>query len=313
MRRFFYILPVIFILVSAGGCSIRKMAVKEIAVMTEIGLVAFEQDEDLGFVIKSLPANIKLFEVLLENDPNNSNLLVLLSRMYASYGFAFYETQMEGLLLGVDNIDSAVDYFEHADIKYTKTALEKYYLKGAEYGLSALESRYKNCRNYLEKVSTVDEFFQTLTKSDVPALFWYGFNLGGYVNLNRDSVKALSKIHVVEKAMLRVVELDPDYFYAGGHLYLTSFYASRSPMMGGKPEAAKNHYDALKMKIGEGFLLADVFYARYYLYQKQERETFEKVLKDTLASPMTKKYALYNQVAVDRARIYLKAIDELFP
>ena len=313
MKRFYYILPVILTLFFSTGCSIRKMAVNEIAGMAHTGLAAFEQDEDLGFVISALPANIKLFEVLLKNDPNNQDLLTLLSRMYASYGFMFCETQIEGLLLGVDNIESPVDYFGHADIRYTKTALETYYLKGAEYGLSALETRHKNSRGLLENVSTLDDFFQLLTKEDVPALFWYGFNLGGYVNLNRDSVTALSRIHVVEKAMLRVVELDPDYFYAGGHLYLTSFYASRSPMMGGKPEAAKAHYDALKEKTGQGFLLADVFYARYYLYQMQERDQFEKVLKEALASPVQKKYALYNQVAIDRAKIYLKAIDDLFP
>ena len=65
--------------------------INEIAAISETGAAVFEQDDDLEMVEKAIPGNIKLFEALLENSPDNHRLLLLLSRLYASYAFAFFE------------------------------------------------------------------------------------------------------------------------------------------------------------------------------------------------------------------------------
>ncbi|MGA1873917.1 MAG: TRAP transporter TatT component family protein, partial [Thermoplasmatota archaeon] len=44
-----------------------------------------------------------------------------------------------------------------------------------------------------------------------------------------DTVKAMAQAHLAERAMRRVIELQPDYYHAGAHLFLLSYYASRPP------------------------------------------------------------------------------------
>ena len=148
---------------------------------------------------------------------------------------------------------------------------------------------------------------------DVPALFWYGFNIGAYVNQNIDSVKTISKAHLVEKAMHRVVDLDPTYFHGGAHLVLLIYYAARSPMMGGNLKLALSHYNQLKSLAGDGFLLSDLYYARYCLYQKQERKKYQDVLTGIIKYSGTDNSHLFlNKIATIRAQTYLDATDRLF-
>ena len=312
MTRGIRIICIIAVLMT-GACSIRKNAIGGISGIAETGIAAFEQDDNLDLVVKAMPANIKLFEVLLESDPKNEKLLILLSRLYGSYGFAAYETPLEALLLEVEMPSDSI-YRIHPDADRLKTGLEQIYRKGAEYALRSLSLRHAEAPASLNNITAADDFFKSLSEKDVQALFWYGFNLGSYVNLNRNSVKALSQMHLVEKAMHRVIELDPDYFHGGAHLVLLMYYASRPVMMGGNPEAAKRHYEALKETAGDDFLPADVFFARYYLHQMQQRQSFEETLTRVLQKPAGgKTTALMNRVARDRAEIYLRAIDDLFP
>ncbi|MFC1858915.1 TRAP transporter TatT component family protein [Thermodesulfobacteriota bacterium] len=313
MRRSGHLSIILLLVFSLWSCSTRKMVVNELSGIIETGMPAFEQEDDLEMLEKAFPANIKLLETFLQSDPDNYRMLVLLSRFYASYGFVFVEGELEKAILGVNDAPIADSSASATESDFLKEALNRYYLKGADYALKALETRYPDCRGQLRKIATQDQFFQKITPADVPGLFWYGFNLGLYVNLNRDSIKVLSKAHLAEKSMKRVIELRPDYYYGGAHLFLLSYYASRPPMMGGNLNLAQSHYDKVKELAGDDFLLADLFYARYYLYQKQERDAYQKVLSGIVQHQESRQlFRLYNKVAVLRAELYLSAIDQLF-
>jgi hypothetical protein len=288
------------------GCSIRHVVVREVTGLAETGLTAMEADDDLPMLEAAFPANIKMFEGLLASDPHNVRLLVLLSRLYGSYAFAFTETTLEARLLSPDAKPGASAAINER--------VSRYYLKGAQYAIRALEVDFPNCRKRLERVGDQDRFFARIQKSDLPALFWYGFNLGGFVNRNLDSVTAISKAHLAKSAMERVLTLDPGYFHGGAHLFLMVYYGSRSPMLGGSPQKAKAYYEALKTLAGTHFYLADVLWARYGLRQIQDRKGAEAIFRRVAASPdPPAAYRLLNAVAIARARIYLGAMDELFP
>lgn len=304
--------------VSLCSCSVRKMIINEVAGIVGNGISAFEQDDDLDMLEKAFPGNIKLIEAFLENSPDNYRLLVLLSRFYASYTFIFFEGKWEeatlkGYVPNKEKPDEKTSDQGNVRLAALKETVNRYYLKGADYAMRALEVNHGQSRDQLKKVASQNWFFEKLTKDDVPALFWYGFNTGAYVNLNRDSIKAISKAHLAEKAMKRVLELDPAYYHGGAHLFLLAYYASRSPMMGGNPEVALSHYKKLKDLTGDSFLLADLYYARFYLYQKQERKKFKEVMTGIVQYSKTRKtYLLYNKVAADRAKVYLEVMDQLF-
>jgi hypothetical protein len=313
MNRCF--LNIIFVLLSCSlsACSIRSMVVDEVAQTAEHGISAFEQDDDMVLMEKAFPANIKLMEMFLESRPQNYRMLTLLSQLYGSYGFCFFETRREASQLGITVLKDAAASCDLTEMDAAAPALDRYFLKGAAYALRALAVHHEKGEEKMKNVNTIDVFFASLTQKDVAALFWYGFNLAEYINLHRDSVTALSQAFLVQKAMLRVIELDPGYFHGISHLVLLAYYGSRPEMAGGDPEAAQQHYQKLKETAGNDFLLADLYYARHLLVQKQEREKFTAVLNDIISrEPSTKRYALFNQVAVCRARVYLEAADYFF-
>jgi hypothetical protein len=287
--------------------------VNSVADIVETGMTAFEQDDDLDMLEKAFPANIKLLEALLADNPDHYKTLVILSRFYASYAFAFFEGKLEAAALNRSMPDFEKSGTKKQNFSHLRKTVNRYYSKGADYALRALETRHPGCRKQLQQVKTCDNCFNSLTVEDVPALFWYGFNLGAYVNQNVDSVKTLSKAHLVEKAMHRVIDLDSAYFHGSAHLALLIYYGARSPMLGGNLKLALSHYNQFKSSAGDGFLLADLFYARYFLYQKQERQKYQEVLTGIIkSSKADPSHRFFNKVATIRAQTYLYATDRLF-
>ena len=290
------------------GCSTRPLVINEITDIIDTGVTAFEQDDDLQMLEEAFPANIKLLEAVLANDPDNERLLTLLARLYGSYTFVFFEDRIEAAVLNGAMPDGIRD-----DSEVLEQTAVKYYAKGIEYGLRALEVRHPGCREKISKVTTAGSFIESLDSADVPPLFWYAFNLSAYVNHNRESVRVIASAHLIEKSMKRVLALDPNYYFGSAHLVLLAYYASRSPMMGGNIDLAARHYHSLKELHGNRFLLADLFYARYYLYQKQDRRQFIQVLTHIIEhGEDDKQFRLFNKVAEVRARTYLNAVDQFF-
>ena len=308
LRRYVGLLLALFLLIGLNACASRQLVVRTVTDIINEGLTAYESDNDLNLLKSALPSHIKLLETLLANDPNNQKLLILLSRSYASYAFIFSEGQVEAARLQSDP-----DATHRALVKELSASTAGYYNKGIEYALRAMEIRHPDCRKQLGRIASTGPFIQSMGKDDLPALFWYGFNLSAVINLNRDSMSSLAKAHQVEKTMLRAIEMDDTYFNGGPHLVLFGYYASRSPITGGNPELALNHYRQLKLMHGDTFLLTDLFYARYYLYHQQDREGFISTLNRIINEPYAvEEFRLYNKVAKDRAKIYLTAADRLF-
>ncbi len=297
----------LYVLVTIGGCSAKHMAVDQIATMVDTGMAAFESDDDMQMLKSAFPGNIKLLEALLVNQPDNYKMHVLLARLYGSYAFAFPETEMEIAAYSAANDDTGNEPAVLRDVA------DRYYLKGARYALRALELKYPGIGQKLQNKDLGTESIAGIQFADIPALFWYGFNLGAHVNLNKNSVRALSKAHLAVKAMHRVLELNPAYYHGSAHLFFMVWYGSRSPMMGGSQAKAKSHYLQAKKISGERLLLADLYYARFCLYQEGDREAFEttlaQVIKQKDKAPDIK---MLNAVAAARAAAYMDAVDEFF-
>ncbi len=295
------------LLAALGGCSAKHMAVDQIATMVDTGMAAFEADDDMQMLKSAFPGNIKLLEAMLVNQPDNYNMHVLLARLYGSYAFAFPETEMEVAALAEDEGDA------REDPGVLGVTADRYYRKGAGYALKALELKYPGISGKLQDKDLSAKSIAGIQPPEVPALFWYGFNLGAHVNLNKNSVRALSQAHLAVKAMQRVIELDPAYYHGGAHLFLMIWYGSRSPMMGGSQEKAKLHYKEVNAISGERLSLADLYYARFCLYQAGDREAFLNTLGQVVArQDKVPELRMLNTVAAIRASAYMAAVDEFF-
>jgi tetratricopeptide (TPR) repeat protein len=289
-----------------GGCSAKHVAVDQLATMVDTGMAAFEADDDMQMLKSAFPGNIKLLEAMLVNQPDNYNMLVLLARLYGSYAFAFPETEMEVAIL-------AADEEAGEDPAVLRAAADRYYRKGAAYALAALALKYPDIRQALKDKDLAAKSIASIQTAEIPALFWYGFNLGAHVNLNKNSVRALARAHLAVKAMHRVIELDPAYYHGGAHLFLMAWYGSRSPLMGGSQAKAKQHYEEVRAISGETLSLADLYYARFCLYQAGDRDAFLKTLRQVVDHrDKIPALRMLNTVAAVRAEAYLQAVDEFF-
>jgi TRAP transporter T-component len=295
-------------LVGWTGCSPRHMVVDEFAAMVRTGMPAIEQEDDLYLLAQAMPSQIKLLETVLVNDPNNRELLVLLARLYGGYAFAILETELEARRLNqpaVVKVGLTDDQLEHSVARYFET--------GAGYALRALETRHPKARGLLNGLQTADSFISSLGAPDVPALFWYGFNLGGFVQHRLDSAAVMAKAHLVEKAMLRVVALDEAYYHAGAHLVLMVYYGSRPPVLGGSPQEARRHWQRHQQLVPGRMGLRDLYLARYVLVQEHAREAFVRCLtRVARGADQGTDARLLEKVAAERARIYLGAVDSFF-
>lgn len=290
------------------ACSPKPLMVNQIADMVDDGMTAFERDDDLELMERALPANIKLLEALLENSPDDTRLLTLLSRLYGSYAFGFVETRLEKALFITPSVDTSGQGPDSLRDK-----VNRYYGKGVDYALRALENSVPGATNAFQKVNTIAPYLEQLGDKEVASLYWYGFNLGAWVNRNLDSIRAVSRAHVARQVMQRVIEIDPAYHYGGAHLFLMIYFGSRPSMMGGSQITAREHYQLLKQIAGDDYLLSDLFYARFCLLQQQDREAFVAVMQRIVDHPPgNSDLALYNAIAGRRAAIYLSAMDAWF-
>ncbi|MCX6129370.1 MAG: TRAP transporter TatT component family protein [Proteobacteria bacterium] len=295
-------IPMTLLLLCLSNCSIRSMAVQQMAELVNAGVPAFEKDDDLTLIREAIPANIKLLEAMLESDPENQELLTILTQLYASYTFGFIEADFETPGLG--------------DKAMLKDRINRFYLRGIRYGERALLASSASCEQGLKVLTQLDPCLRAMGKADIASLFWYGFNLAAHLNRNLNSMAALAQAPKIEKVMERVLALDESYNFGSAHLFLMAFYGGRSPMMGGNFGKAEEHYQALRRLNGENFLLADVFRARYLLVQKQDQKGFEKTLQEVLTKnpelDKVPRLQLYNSLAKTRAKLYLRSVEDLF-
>lgn len=303
-------LPVCSLLVLALvlGCSPRRIMVDQLAGVVETGLPAYEQESDLVLLAEAFPAHIKLLETVLVSDPGNERLLVLLSRLCGGYAFSILETRWEA------SAHHQPDPFGRpAAPERLSRRMSRYFQKGVGYALAALERRHPGVRDRLNTPRGLGDLLAGVPARDLPALFWYAYNLGGYIQHNLDSVQALSDAHQVETIMKWVLKTDAGYDHGNAHLVLLVYYGARSPMMGGNPKLAEAHYQAHRRLAPGPDRLGQLFWARYGLVRQGDKAQFSKVLAGLGADPKTGESAgLLDGVARQRAAIYLNAVDDFF-
>ncbi len=132
--------------------------------------------------------------------------------------------------------------------------------------------------------------------------------------LSLDQPEALADVSKVEALMQRTLDLDETYHYAGPHLLLGIFYGSRTPLLGGNPDKARQHFEK-NMELTEGkYLLTPLLYARTVAVQTQDRALFDRLLtrvKETPAAGLPEQ-RLANEVAKRKAKHLAEKADELF-
>jgi len=257
--------------------------------LVEGGVESMHEEPDPVLAQQAIPANLKVMEGMLKSDPDNPGLLTRLAEGFCTYAFSFVEDEDP----------------ERASALY---------LRGKNHGLHGLAAA-GDVR--LPANSSLDEFSTaavTIQAEQLPTLFWLTHCWAGWLMLNLHEPEALAGISKVEQLILRSLELDETFYYAGPHLLAGAFYGSRTKLLGGDPAKAKFHFERNLQLNGNKFLLTYVLFARTYAVNAQDRDLYEKLLNDVLAAPpdILPGQRLANEVAKRKAEKMLEMTDELF-
>lgn len=284
-KIFFLILFLSISCVINNGCMKIAIRMSSPALFTNITQSLFEEC-DTKIAQSSIPANLKILEGLLKSDPENRDILRLLSMGFCGYSLLFVET---------------VDPPRASEL----------YMRAFEFGLRALGHRKKI--NDMDRI-VLDNLLKNLKNSDIESFLWTTVSWNSWVRLNLDKPVAVAQFGLAFSCIEKLLEMEPDYLYGTPYILMGAGLSARSPMLGGDYQKAKENFEKAMIFSNRSFFLAHYYYARYYCVGVQDREMFEKLLNEVISGDpgRLEDVCLINAVIQERAKELLESIDDFF-
>lgn len=305
----------VVVLVLAGlllaGCSINRLAVRAISgVLTGGGggTGAFGRDDDPELVGQALPFALKLYESLLDADPENTPLLLATGSACVSYAFAFVQAPAE--LLPEAEVEA-----QAAQI----TRARKLFLRGREYVFRALELKYPGVfRSWVDAEVTggtdVAAGLDFLDPKDIDYVYWAAASWMAAVSASQFDMGLIITVPKAVALIRKVLAWDESYGAGGVHDLMVSYYgAGIDPDPAWKTRAQEHFERALVLSGGNkaGMYLS---YALAVTVSNQDVEAFTRLARSALAvdleaAPGAK---LENVIAQRKARWLLANVEKYF-
>src|SRR5690606_31972666 len=213
------------------------------------------------------PGNLKLLELLWDQDQDNTRLQGGLVKGYAGYAFAVHETvYFEDLL--TDNEDSQA-----------KNEAIYFHTKALDLGISYLEKKGIKKEELLsnDEASLVKKL-NKLEEDDFVALAYLGQAWGSLINLQKDNVALVSQVPKVKLLFDRVCREKPDFENNMCDLFYAQYEASRPKMLGGNPEKGKALFlEAIKKSSYKQLINLNCL--QYVVLPGFDEEAYEKMAK----------------------------------
>jgi predicted anti-sigma-YlaC factor YlaD len=216
-------LPFLTVLFFSSACSIRKMAMNQVAnALTGSGTgTVFTGDNDPELVGDALPFAIKMYESLMAAMPHHPGLRLQTGSLYIMYANAFLQTPATML----------------PDVEYSKQEFaykraKNLYLRGRDIILDFLEYKNPGFRRDLQK-RNFHKAVQRMTRQDAPMLYWAGAGWLGAYAIDPFDMDVGVTMAGAAALMERVLELDPNYAVGAIHEFYILYYGSLPEYMGG--------------------------------------------------------------------------------
>lgn len=272
-----------------SACSMGQMVVRSSAAILDSGIAAMNRESDLQLAREAMPANLKLMEGMLIEDPGNVTLRLYAAEGFYGYSFGFIEDE-----------DSA--------------RAEQLYRRCYTHAGAALHSAGLALDPETASAEELSAAAARLDARAVPALFWTASCLGKWIDLNRDSITTVASLANAAALMQRALELDEAFYHAGPHLFFGVYYGARSPLLGGDYARSAEHFRRAAQLNADHLLMVDVLQARYLHQQQLDRDAFHARLMHVVDAPenLDPELALINGIAKAHARRLLERESELF-
>ena len=290
--------------VAVTGCSFNTWAVRKVAdaLSGPGGAAAFTADDDPQLVADALPFAIKVYESLIDADPENPALLLTTGSLVIMYANAFVQGPAEIL---PDN---------EFETRFAALARAKrLYARGYDYIMTGLELIAPGVREAaLARES--EPLLALIDEEEIDYLFWLA---AGWMAAYSAGPFDFQLIVGVPRAIAWLEQVDAwDGQYSDGQVHdiLLSYYAGAPAELGGSREVARAHFDA-SVAIADGLKAGPyVTLAETFAVQDQDVGRYTELLEIALAidPAADDRFTLVNVLAQRRARYLLDNIDSYF-
>ncbi len=287
-----------------SGCSINRLAVRVAAnALTGTGdSNVFMTDNDPELIADALPFALKLYDTLLQQDPENDALLLSTGSAYVSYANAFLQTPANQLPPG-----------EFEKKEHMLERAKNLYLRGRDMVLKGLEVRHPGFGENLEN-GDFEAIASQTDREDVPYLYWAAAAWMGAFSTDPFDLDLGLSIQSAASLMNRAFELNPTFDEGAIHEFYISYYASLPAGLGGDREKAREHFeDAVELADGKK-ASPYVSLATGISIPEQNVSEFRELMNKALAIDVElyPQYRLINTIKQREARWYLENIERFF-
>ncbi len=282
LKRLQVIAGVLFAGLLASGCS--SMLTSTLG--NNLSSAIANQD-DPETVRSGMPTFMLLIDGLINDDPNDQNLLLAGSRLYSTYAAVFVDDPERAKKMA----ERAYDYAERA--------------------LCQIRPRICELRKgpYLELLPAIKE----TDDDEIDALYAYALSWALWIQTHSSDWGAVADLPKVEALLDQVIALNPKYKQGEPYLYLGIIRSQLPPALGGKPEKGAEAFEkAIALSNGHN-LMAKVEYARGYARLMFDRELHDRLLNEVLAAdPEVPGATLSNTLAQRQAKELLQSAADYF-
>ena len=270
-----------------SGCV--KLALKSVPSFIPHLSQTFFEECDVELAKQALPASLKIMEGLLKNDPENKQILTALCSGFTGYAMLFVEDE------NPENASSL-------------------YLRARDYGLKALGRNAPLSKGVQLQKDVVRRRIEAMGKRDLEPLFWTTMAWNAWIKLNLDKPAALGQLNTAQVCLVRLLEINADYYYGTPYILMGSMLAAMPEPLGGDEKEAKQYFEKA-MQVSNGkFFLAHYYFARYYAVRVQDKALFFEILEQvehTSANALSGA-CLINAVIKEKTKRLQENSDDLF-
>ena len=290
-------------IVVLAGCDVAKFTAESTSGLFTRAAPAFESYWDYDLAGEAVPATIVQFEGILRVIPDNESMLAQLSQAYVAYAYGWVEADVEALEFESN--------YEEADVQRGRA--RTMYLRAMDLTRHRIRLHDADVDTAVRaSVEDLEAWLQTrfLEKADAEMLLWHGYAWGSYINASKDDMEAIADLAYAKAFVARSIELDPDYYHAAGYTFMGVAISSE---MAGDMDIAKVYFEKALARTERRALQAQLNMARHYAVKKGDRELFDKLLTEVMdAHDPLPEARLSNQIARERAALYIENADQLF-
>jgi hypothetical protein len=287
---------VIFII----GCSPKKIILDQFDGVFDSIEYVYLTDDDPQLVKEAFPFNLKIIEILLDQDPDNREMLLTALSSFTMYSYGFLMEDAEKL--SIEDYKAGNDVYDRAN---------KLFKRALKYGLHGMELKYPEFSIWMQKRDIDKNHF---VEEDITYLYWFSAAIGGLISSSHGNPIYVVDLPKVGWLLEKSMELDEAWNNGALYSAMISFTMSRPDAVENREEVAIDYFNkAVQASSGKDCSVYVRFAESVCIKNQNKNEFIEKlnyVLNFNVES--TKELRLINTMAQSRAKWLMGRIDELF-